>query len=94
MHISKCDAPIPRSFKDFSKSKIVCFSSLGKKKTSILLGLVAKHEVQPSIEKSNLAVALLVALKVVLPAQRKRFQKETDCKTNLSNPKSTSDVKF
>ena len=93
MHISKCDAPIPRSFKDFSKSKIVCFSSLGKK-TSILLGLVAKHEVQPSIEKSNLAVALLVALKVVLPAQRKRFQKETDCKTNLSNPKSTSDVKF
>lgn len=65
-----------------------------KKKTSILLGLVAKHEVQPSIEKSNLTVDLLVALKVVLPAQRKRFQKETDCKTNLSNPKSTSDVKF
>ena len=65
-----------------------------KKKTSILLRLVAKHEVQPSIEKSNLAVDLLVALKVVLPAQRKRFQKETDCRTNLSNAKSTSDVKF
>lgn len=65
-----------------------------KKETSILLGLAAKHEVQPSIEKSNLAVDLLVALKVVLPAQRKRFQNETDCKTNLSNPKSTSDVKF
>jgi hypothetical protein len=32
-----------------------------------------KHEVQPSTEKSNLGVVLLVALKEVLPAKRKRF---------------------
>lgn len=32
-----------------------------------------KHEVQPNTEKSNLGVVLLVALKEVPPAKRKRF---------------------